>query len=61
VIGWLLAIWGEVLAELNDLDGALQQAKKGVELTERGNDLAMIGWSYLCLMRVLVGAGPHPR
>jgi LuxR family maltose regulon positive regulatory protein len=57
VIGWLLAIWGEVLAELNDLDGALQQAKKGVELTERGNDLAMIGWSYLCLMRVLFTRG----
>ncbi len=55
--GWLLAIWGEVLAELNDLDGAIHQAKKGAELTERGSDVAMLGWSYLCLMRVLFTRG----
>lgn len=52
-VGWCLAVWGEVLAELNDLDGALQRVKKGIELVERGVDLAMIGWSYLCLVRVL--------
>ena len=57
VVGWLLAIWGEVLAELNDLDGAIHQAKKGVELTERGGDVAMLGWSYLCLTRVLYSGG----
>ncbi|MFC2023167.1 LuxR C-terminal-related transcriptional regulator [Chloroflexota bacterium] len=57
VIGWLLAIWGEVLAELNDLDGALHRAKEGAELTERGRDVAMIGWSSLCLMRVLFTSG----
>jgi LuxR family maltose regulon positive regulatory protein len=45
VTGWLLAIWGEVLAELNDLDSAVHHAKKGAELTERGRDLGMIGWS----------------
>jgi LuxR family maltose regulon positive regulatory protein len=32
VVGWLLAIWGEVLAELDDLDRAVHQAIKGVEL-----------------------------
>jgi LuxR family maltose regulon positive regulatory protein len=57
VVGWLLAIWGEVLAELNDLEGAIRQAKKGTGLVERGRDLAMIGWSYLCLMRVLFSTG----
>jgi len=57
VAGWLLAIWGEVLAELDDLDGAIHQAEKGTELTERGRDLAMIGWSYLCLVRVLFSRG----
>jgi LuxR family maltose regulon positive regulatory protein len=57
VVGWLLAICGEVLAELNDLDGAIHQATKGVELTERGRDVAMIGWSNLCLMRVLFSRG----
>ncbi|MCK4784630.1 MAG: hypothetical protein KAV87_12830, partial [Desulfobacteraceae bacterium] len=57
VVGWLLAIWGEILAEINDLDGALHQAKKGTELTERGRDVAMIGWSNLCLMRILFSRG----
>ena len=52
-VGWCLAVWGEVLAELNDLDDAQRQVKKGIELVERGTDLAMIGWSYLCLVRVL--------
>jgi LuxR family maltose regulon positive regulatory protein len=53
VIGWLLAIWGEVLAELNDLDGAIQKAKRGVNLTERGREMGTLGWSYHCLLRVL--------
>jgi LuxR family maltose regulon positive regulatory protein len=55
VVGWLLTIWGEVLAELNDLDGAIDKARKGVELTERSGDkiVAMLCESYLCLMRVL--------
>jgi len=57
VVGWLLAIWGEVLAELNDLDRAMHQAVKGVELTERGRDVAMLGWSNSCLMRVLFSRG----
>jgi LuxR family maltose regulon positive regulatory protein len=57
VIGWLLATWGVVLADLNDLDGALHQAEKGVELTERGGDVAMLGWSYVCLTRVLYSRG----
>jgi LuxR family maltose regulon positive regulatory protein len=57
VVGWLLAIWGEALAELNDLDGAFHQAVKGVELTERGGDVGTMGWSYLCLMRILFSRG----
>jgi LuxR family maltose regulon positive regulatory protein len=57
VIGWLMATWGVVLADLNDLDGALDRATKGVELTERGGDVAMLGWSYVCLTRVLYSRG----
>jgi LuxR family maltose regulon positive regulatory protein len=57
VVGWLLAIWGEALAELNDLDRAIHQAMKGVELTERGKDAMVIGWSNLCLTRVLFSRG----
>jgi LuxR family maltose regulon positive regulatory protein len=55
--GWLLAIWGEALAERNDLDRANHQARKGVKLAERGNDAMVIGWSNLCLMRVLFSRG----
>jgi LuxR family maltose regulon positive regulatory protein len=53
----LATVWGEVLAELSDLDGAIDKARKGVELTERGGDLAMIGWSYMSLMRILFSRG----
>jgi LuxR family maltose regulon positive regulatory protein len=57
VAGWLLAIWGEVLAEFADLEGATNRALEGAELAERGNDVAMVGWSTLCLIRVLFSAG----
>jgi LuxR family maltose regulon positive regulatory protein len=53
MVGWLLAIWGEILAELDDLEGALKQASKGVNRTEGGSDVAMLTWSYMCLTRVL--------
>jgi len=52
-----LAIWGEALAELNDLDGAIDLVRKGVALFEGGGNVAMLGWSYLCLMRVLFSKG----
>jgi LuxR family maltose regulon positive regulatory protein len=57
VVGWSLAIWGEALAELNDLDRAIHQAMKGVKLTERGKNAMVIGWSNLCLIRVLFSTG----
>ena len=57
VVGWLLGIWGEVLAEINDLDGAIHKVRKSVALTERGGDLAMLAWSYQCLTRVLFSMG----
>jgi LuxR family maltose regulon positive regulatory protein len=56
LVGSLWAQWGEVLAELNDLDGALERAEKGVELS-KGGDLALLGFSYLCLVRVLWARG----
>ncbi|MDY7077952.1 MAG: LuxR C-terminal-related transcriptional regulator, partial [Chloroflexota bacterium] len=57
VFGCILAVWGEVLVELNDLEGAINRARKGVELAERGRDVAIVGWSYLSLMRVLFSRG----
>ncbi|MFC1879704.1 LuxR C-terminal-related transcriptional regulator, partial [Chloroflexota bacterium] len=56
-VGWLLAIWGEALAELNDLDGAIDLVKKGVETTQSSGNVAMLGWNYLCLIRVLYSRG----
>jgi len=57
MVGWLLAIWGEVLAEINELDEALKLVRSGVELTEGGRDVAMLGWSYCCLTRILFSRG----
>jgi len=57
VVGWLLAVWGEALVELNDLERGLHKAKTGVEITGRGGDLAALGWSHLCLIRVLFSNG----
>jgi LuxR family maltose regulon positive regulatory protein len=56
VAGCLLAQWGEVLAERNDLNDALDRAKRGAALTE-GGDLALLGFSNLCLVRVLFSVG----
>jgi LuxR family maltose regulon positive regulatory protein len=55
--GWVLAVWGEALAEVNDLERAVHQAKTGVELTRRGGDLAAFGWSHICYIRVLFSNG----
>jgi LuxR family maltose regulon positive regulatory protein len=57
VTGWLLSIWGETLAELNDLDKAVQKGEAGVARLERGGDLAMLGSSYLGLIRILFSSG----
>ena len=56
-ISLLLAIWGETLAEINDLSGALQKATKGLELAECSRNVVSIGWSYLCLIRVMYSRG----
>jgi LuxR family maltose regulon positive regulatory protein len=57
VVGWSLAVWGEVLAERGDLDGGLSQVERGLQLAERGGDLAILGWTYLRLMKVLFSRG----
>ena len=53
VVGWLLAIWGEALAETNEIDVGLEKARQGVAITAQGEDIAMVGWSQFCLLRVL--------
>ena len=57
VVGWLSSIWGEALAEVNNLDEALDRAQRGVELTENFGDIMMLGWSNPSLIRVLFSRG----
>jgi LuxR family maltose regulon positive regulatory protein len=58
-VGCLMALWGDVLAELNDLERAIQRAKSGVQITERSGNLTILGYSYVYLMRVLLSRGEH--
>ncbi len=55
--GLLRVIWGEALVEMNDLDQAIWQAHKGFELLDRSGDLAMVGWGYICMLRILFSKG----
>ena len=57
IIGMLLAVKGEVLAEMNDLDQALILVKKGLDLRAHNDDVAMHCWCHLCQMRVLYSHG----
>jgi LuxR family maltose regulon positive regulatory protein len=57
VVGWLLAIWGDALAESNLLDRALEMAEESMRLTEHGGDKSMFGWSCLSLTRIYYSRG----
>ncbi len=52
--GVLFALWGTILCQWNDLDGALRYARKGVELCERENNVVLLGVSYLSLVKVFL-------
>jgi LuxR family maltose regulon positive regulatory protein len=57
--GWLLATWGEVLAERNELDSAFEKTSEGVEMVEQkyGVAVPVLGWCYLGLARVMFSRG----
>jgi len=56
--GWLLALWGDVLAEKNKLEDAITQAQRGVDVAGRGRrDVSFFGWSNLYLLRILFSDG----
>lgn len=57
IIGWLLAVWGEALAELDNLDEAVTRGKQGFEMTRPDGDLQFIGWTFMCLIRILYSRG----
>ncbi len=56
-VGCLMALWGNVLAEVNDLDGAIYQARRGAEIVERGGTLTILGYTYIYQLRVLRASG----
>jgi LuxR family maltose regulon positive regulatory protein len=56
-MGCLMAVFGEALAEKNDLDEALHLATTGVALVEHGSSVVSQGWAYLCLVRILFSRG----
>ena len=55
-IGYLMTLWGEILAEKNDLPAAIKLVRKGVKITEHGSNIMIIGFAYLNLMRVLLSS-----
>jgi LuxR family maltose regulon positive regulatory protein len=57
VPGGFLAIWGEVLAEMGDLEEALELVSRAMDSAERGGESLVTGWGYLCLARVLYSRG----
>jgi LuxR family maltose regulon positive regulatory protein len=56
VLGWLLAIKGEVLAELNNLEEAEKMALKGLETVKRFKIVGICLKCYLLLIRVYFSA-----
>lgn len=57
LVGWLLGIWSEVLAEMNDLDTAIKYAQKGAKLATDGGDTLYQVKSNLYLTQVLFSGG----
>lgn len=53
LVGWLYALWGEILAEKHELEQARELAIQGVNLTDHGKDVILLSSSTLCLLRVL--------
>ncbi len=56
-VGCFFAVWGEVLAELDDLDQALDKIQRGVVLMERSGEVLTLGWGYMCMARVYFSRG----
>ena len=53
VVGWLLTVWGETLAELDDLEGAIARAQQGLELAKRIGEPRIIGGCAINLAKIL--------
>ena len=56
-VGWLLAVYGEVLAEVDRLDEALKHGRDGASLYDQSSDIPGIGTSALSMIRILFSSG----
>lgn len=56
-VGCLMVLYGDVLAEMNETDQAKDLAIRGVQISERGGNLTLLGYSYLYQLRVLLALG----
>ena len=57
VVGWLLGIWGEVLAARNYLSRAIEQSKRGASLTAQAGDVFYAVKTNLSLVSILFSSG----
>ena len=57
LIGFIMLVLGEVLAELNNLDKALDLALEGINITETSDNLIFVGWGYFNLIRIHFSQG----
>ncbi|MFC1922271.1 LuxR C-terminal-related transcriptional regulator [Chloroflexota bacterium] len=57
VAGWLLALWGETLAEVNQLDEAYQKAKDGIKLAGSSTNVLYLGLTNLLYIRIIFSRG----
>jgi len=57
LIGFIMVVLGEVLAELNNLDKALDLALEGINITENSDNLLFVGWGYFNLIRIHFSQG----
>lgn len=53
IVGWMSAMWGEVLAEQNDMASAIRMVKKGMQLCENRSFLEIFAWNSICLIKIL--------
>jgi LuxR family maltose regulon positive regulatory protein len=55
--GTLMAVWGDVLREWNQLEAAEERIRQGHELCQQSRGIAMQGWSDLAMIKLHLSRG----
>jgi LuxR family maltose regulon positive regulatory protein len=56
-VGCLMTLYGDVLAEMDDLEKAAEVAQNGIKIAAQSKNLSLIGYSYIYHMRVFFSQG----